>query len=102
MYGRGLITAAISHLTGPAKKAASEAFEKVAASKSGAAALQGAAPASEGSQTSPGSSSAHAGSRPSSRGATTAPVSPLSLDEDAIKDCLHATTHWIVIAADKS
>ena len=74
VHGRGPITAAISHLTGPAKKAASEAFEKVAASKGGAAALQGAGPASEDSQMAPRPLAANAGSRPSSRGATEAPV----------------------------
>ena len=74
VYGRAPITAAISHLTGPAKKAASEAFEKVAASKGGAAALQGAGPASDDSQMTAGLLPAHAGARPLSRGATEAPV----------------------------
>ena len=66
--------AAISHLTGPAKKAANEAFEKVAASKGGAAALQGPGPASEDGQMAPRPLPANAGSRPSSRGTTEVPV----------------------------
>ena len=74
VYGRAPITAAICHLSGPAKKAASEAFEKVAASKGGAAALQGTGPASDSVQASGGSFTEHAGSRPPSRGATEAPV----------------------------
>lgn len=74
VYGRAPITSAISHLTGAAKKAANEAFEKVASSKGGAAALQGAGPASEDSQMAQGLLPAHSGSRPSSRGATEAPV----------------------------
>ena len=74
VYGRAPITLAIAHLSGGAKDAASKAFEKVASSKSGMAALQTPGAASEGGQTSPVSQSACAGSRPTSRGATTAPV----------------------------
>ena len=74
VYGRAPITVAISHLAGPAKKAASEAFEKVAASKGGAAALQGAGAASENGQASSGVFPGKPGSRPSSRGTTEAPV----------------------------
>lgn len=74
VYGRAPMRSAIAHLSGGAKDAASKAFEKVASSKSGMAALQAPGAASEGGQTSPVSQSACAGSRPTSRGATTAPV----------------------------
>lgn len=74
MYGRAAITAAIGHLGGPARKAASEAFEKVAASKSGVAALQASGPAPDAVQASGESFSTQGGSRLSSRGATAAPV----------------------------
>ena len=73
-HGRAQITAAIGHLTGPARKAASEAFEKVAASKRGMTALQEPGVALEAAHTSTESSSSNGGSRPSSRGAHAAQV----------------------------
>ena len=73
-HGRAQITAAIGRLTGPAKKAAGEAFEKVAASKSGMAALQEPGTALEAAHTSTESSSTNGGSRPSSRGTHIAQV----------------------------
>ena len=73
-HGRAQITAAIGHLAGPAKKAASEAFEKVAASKSGMAALQEPGSALEAAHTSTESTLTNGGSRPSSRGAHVAQV----------------------------
>ena len=74
VYGRAPIMSAIAHLSGGARDGASKAFEKVALSKSGMAALQAPGAGSEGGQTSLVSQSACAGSRPTSRGATTAPV----------------------------
>ena len=84
-HGRAQITAAIGHLTGPAKRAASEAFEKVVASKSGMAALQEPGAAPEAAHTSTESTSTNGGSRPSSRGAHVVQVGcPALTSEDSI------------------
>ena len=86
-HGRAQIAAAIGHLTGPAKRAASEAFEKVAASKSGMAALQEPGTAPEAAHTSTESTSTNGGSRPSSRGAHVVQVGAQYLLEELQLSC---------------